>query len=483
LNHDVNSGREPGRRPSGGEGRAERRDEIRSLVAKYDRPGPRYTSYPTAVEFSENVGREAYETRLSEADQHPEAPLSIYLHLPFCAERCLFCGCHVIATEHRERTKPYLSLLAKESALVAERLPHRRRFAQLHLGGGTPTYYSPQELTALTASLLSQFEPVPDAELAVEVDPRVTDGEHIDALAAVGFNRVSMGVQDFDPAVQERIHRRQSPEQTSTLIERARERGYRGINVDLIYGLPLQTATGFERTLEQVIDMGADRVAVYSFAYVPWMRGHQKKLNPDELPSNDAKLELFAIARERLLNAGYEAIGMDHFAKPDDELSRARKKGRLRRNFQGYAVTPGDDVIALGLSGIGDVRGLVVQNSKKLSTYGDAVERGELPVERGLIRSRDDAMRSELIEQLMCNFDVEIGPFERRWGITFGDYFACDLAQLAPYVAEGLVSSNEDRIRATPLGEMFVRNLAMCFDRYMREKHGHASQHTFSRTV
>ena len=294
---------------SGEAHRPEDRETILKLVAKYDQPGPRYTSYPTAVELSEDVGRNEYEQKLEEANALGDAPLSLYVHLPFCDERCLFCGCHVIITPHHERSRPYLDLLKKEIALVAERLPERRGFAQLHFGGGTPTYYSPKELDSLAGALLANFSPLEGAELAVELDPRVTTKEHIDVLAERGFNRMSMGVQDFTPEVQAKVHRVQSPEETRAVVEHGRRRGYRGINVDLIYGLPLQTTKGFESTVEQVIEMGVDRVACYSFAYVPWIRGHQRKIGKEELPGRDVKFELFALTRELFLEAGYEPIG------------------------------------------------------------------------------------------------------------------------------------------------------------------------------
>lgn len=459
------------------------RATIRRLIDKYDRPGPRYTSYPTAVEFSNEFGREQYENRLREADSLEDAPLSLYCHLPFCEERCLFCGCHVIITRHHERADPYLDLLKREIRMVSEIAPRRRKFAQLHLGGGTPTYFSPGDLRGLVEELLRFYEPLPGAEMAIEVDPRVTTMEHIDALAEVGFNRISMGVQDFTPEVQERIHRVQSPEQTRAIVDHARRRGYSGINIDLIYGLPLQTPESFEKTVEQVIEIGVDRVACYSFAYVPWLQGHQKKLDQSELPTREVKMELFAIVRERLIGAGYQAIGMDHFARPDDELARARGEGRLRRNFQGYAVIPGDDVFGFGISAIGDVRGALVQNEKKLSDYAEAVSQGRLPASRGFLRSRDDTIRADVIHRLMCNFVIDIGEVERSWGLSFGDYFGKDLELLAPHVDEGLVTLDERAIRATPVGELFVRNLAMCFDRYMREKHANESKPVFSRTV
>jgi oxygen-independent coproporphyrinogen-3 oxidase len=454
------------------------------LLARHDVSGPRYTSYPTAVEFHDGISAADYERRLAEANAvGPDAPLSLYVHLPFCQERCLFCGCHVIITKHREVAAPYLELLKREVTMLAGRLPNRRRFAQLHLGGGTPTYYEPAQLSDLLGHLLDHFEPLPGAELAIEVDPRVTTTAHLDALADLGFNRVSMGVQDLTPAVQEAIGRIQSLDQTRRLIEHARTRGFHGINVDLIYGLPLQTEETFEQTVNAVIGLGVDRAAVYSFAFVPWVRGHQKKLEESDFPEAALKLRLFAIARERFLQAGFEPIGMDHFARPDDDLGRAKHEGRLRRNFQGYAVIPGDDVIGLGISAIGDVRGAYVQNEKKLSTYEASVLAGQLPVARGVARSLDDDIRRTVIHELMCNFGVDIPLVERRFGIDFASYFAEDLRLLASHERDGLATVSPTRIGVTPVGELIVRNIAMCFDRYMREKHASDAKPVFSRTV
>lgn len=460
------------------------RDTVQEFVAKYDRPGPRYTSYPTAVEFSDDVGADIYEQRLAEADGlGPDAPLSLYGHLPFCEEQCLFCACHVIISPDHERAAPYLEMMRREIELLAKRMPKRRKFAQLHLGGGTPTYYSPEELKTLVKAILSEYEPIEGAEIAVEVDPRVTSFEHLDVLAELGFNRMSMGVQDFTLEVQERVHRIQTAEKTQALVEHGRRRGYRGINMDLIYGLPLQTPETFEATVDRVLEIAPDRVACYSFAYVPWMQGHQKKLDETELPSREVKVELFAIIREKLLGAGYETIGMDHFAKPDDELAIAKAAGRLRRNFQGYAVIPGDDVLGFGVSAIGDVRGALIQNEKKLSRYGKRVLEGRLPVARGFVRSRDDEIRCDVIHRLMCNFVVDIPAVEALWSIDFASYFAPDLELLNAYQDEGLVEVEPGIVRATPVGELFVRNLAMCFDLYMREKHQHGGKPVFSRTV
>ena len=453
------------------------------LLSRYDRPGPRYTSYPTAVEFHEGVTGADYLDCLAAANAMGDAPLSLYIHLPFCEERCLFCGCHTIITRHKDVAVPYLGLLGREIELLAARLPDRRSFAQLHLGGGTPTYYTPQQLDGLVGGLLKHFTPLPGAELAFEADPRVTTSEHLDALARLGFNRVSFGVQDLNRDVQEAINRVQTREQTARLVDHAREKGYRGINVDLIYGLPLQTPETFEKTVDSVIALGPDRAAVYSFAFVPWVRGSQKKIEEDQLPAPDVKVQLFAIARERFLAAGYEPIGMDHFARPDDDLAIARREGTLRRNFQGYAVIPGDDVMGLGISAIGDVRGSYFQNEKKLSTYEEVIGEDRLPVYRGVRRSPDDELRRTVIHELMCNFRVDARAIERQYGIDFAKYFADDLALLAPHERDGMVVVSAAGLQATPVGELFVRNLAMCFDRYQREKHAEGTKPVFSRTV
>lgn len=453
------------------------------LLAKHDQPGPRYTSYPTAVEFNDEVGREDYEACLAAANQEGDAPLSVYMHLPFCEERCLFCGCHVIISPDKAKARPYVGMLEREIDLVAERLPDRRKISQLHLGGGTPTYQSAQELSQLLTHFFKHFEATPDAELAIECDPRVTSEEQIDVLADHGFNRISFGVQDFSRPVQEAINRVQSEEETLKLIERARSHGFRGINVDLIYGLPLQTLETFEESVETVIGFGADRAAVYSFAFVPWIRGHMKNLAESDFPDRELKFDLFAMARERFLAAGYRAIGMDHFAKPDDELSLALEERRLRRNFQGYAVIPADDVVGLGISAIGDIRGAYIQNMKKLSDYRHSIEAGQLPVERGVKLQGEDAMRRVLIHELMCNQRVSKSMIEGRFGVDFDKTFATDLERLSPLIDSGLAEIDGDHIAATPIGEMFIRNVARCFDTYWRDKHEGQDKPTFSRTV
>mgnify|MGYP002628540120 CR=1 FL=1 len=456
---------------------------VAELLAKYDRPGPRYTSYPTAIEFDDSMNAPVYETILANANKKADEPLSVYMHLPFCEERCLFCGCHVIISPHKEKAVPYIDMIEKEIDMLAARLPDRRTISQLHLGGGTPTYQTPKQLDRLMTRFFSYFQRTSNAELAIEVDPRVTSAEHIDVLADHGFNRISLGVQDFTPEVQVAINRVQSVKQTQDIIDHARRRSFTGVNVDLIYGLPHQRTDTFETTVNTVIDMGADRSAVYSFAFVPWIRGHQRKLMEDNLPDPATKFELFGLVRERFLAAGYEPIGMDHFAKQEDELSKAKRDGTLRRNFQGYAVIPAEDVIGLGISAIGDIGGAYVQNNKKLSTYGEALNRDELPIEKGLALTEDDKLRRVVIHEFMCNFRIDRRAIESRFGLNFDEAFPEDLTRLEDHAKNGMVTIDQDEIRATPEGELFIRNLAMCFDVYWREKHEGKGKDIFSKTV
>ena len=456
---------------------------VADLLAKYDRPGPRYTSYPTAIEFDDSMNAGVYEDILGKANERTDDPLSVYMHLPFCEERCLFCGCHVIISPHKEKAVPYIGMLEAEIDMLAARLPDRRKISQLHLGGGTPTYQTPKQLDLLLTRFFGHFERTSDAELAIEVDPRVTSAEHIDVLADHGFNRISLGVQDFTNEVQVAINRVQSIQQTQDIIDHARKRGFTGVNVDLIYGLPHQKPETFEATVNQVIEMGADRSAVYSFAFVPWIRGHQRKLMEDNLPTPAVKFELFGLVRERFLAAGYEPIGMDHFAKQEDELSVAKRNGTLRRNFQGYAVIPAEDVIGLGISAIGDIGGAYVQNNKKLSTYGEAIAKNQLPIEKGLALTEDDKLRRVVIHEFMCNFRIDRRGIESRFGLDFASTFAEDLARLEDHAKNGMVHIDDDEIRATPEGELFIRNLAMCFDVYWRERHEGKGKNLFSKTV
>lgn len=452
-------------------------------VRRFDRPGPRYTSYPTAVEFHEGVGAEVYREKLTEANaQGSNAPLSLYAHLPFCEHRCLFCGCHVVITPHMPVAEKYLEYVKLEVDRVAGLLPDRSALVQMHWGGGTPTYFSPDQLSDLMAKYREHFHFAAGAEVAIEVDPRVTSHDHLDRLAALGFNRLSMGVQDLTPEVQEAITRDQTSEQTADLMEYARKVGFNeGINLDLIYGLPEQRLATFESNLEQILELRPDRVALYSFAYVPWIRGHQKKLDKDSLPSADLKLELYLMAMERFLGAGYEPIGMDHFALPDDELAVAAGEGRLHRNFMGYSVMPASEMIAFGISGIGEVQGAFFQNEKKLSTYYEALDAGGLPIQRGYVLNEDDRIRQHVIREIMCNFQVSKAEVSERFGIEFDEYFSSSLGLLGEMRDAGFVEVTEGRLLVREEGRLFVRNICMVFDRYLEAKAGDGR--VFSRTV
>lgn len=455
------------------------------LLARYNKPGPRYTSYPTAVEFHEGVTDAVYVERLAAANAAPTEPLSVYMHLPFCEERCSYCGCFVVITKHREVTDRYLDYLEREIDLLAAHLPDRRQVSQLHWGGGTPTYFSADQLARLHHRFRRHFIVTPEAEIGVEIDPRVTSREHLTVLRSLGFNRLSMGVQDFAPEVQEAVNRVQSYELTRALVDHARALGFRSINIDLIYGLPFQTTTGFARTLDQVLTMRPERVAVYSFAFVPWMKAHMKHLPEESLPPAAVKMALLMLAQDAFGGAGYQQIGMDHFAVPEDELARAIETRTLHRNFMGYTVQSACDMVALGVSAIGDVQGAFVQNTKKLNEYYDAIDTGRFPIARGYALDDDDTLRRFVITELMCNGRLDVADVERRFGIRVADYFAAALAQLTgpdSPEADGLVEVNAGGVTVTPRGRPFVRNICMPFDRYLRARIAGPTP-VFSRTV
>jgi oxygen-independent coproporphyrinogen-3 oxidase len=459
--------------------------ETAELLARYDRPGPRYTSYPTAVEFHEGFTEADYRDRLAAADRRSAAPLSLYAHLPFCEARCLFCGCNVVITRHRDVAARYLEDLEREIDLLAGALRTRRTLAQMHWGGGTPTYYTPEQLERLFRAIAQHFTFTPDADIGIEADPRVTTTEHLERLRALGFNRLSLGVQDFAPEVQEAVHRIQSVEQTDALVSHARALGFSSVNLDLIFGLPHQSAAGFAKTLEQVLAIRPDRLAVYSFAYVPWIKGHMKRIDSETLPPAQVKLELLALAIDTLTGAGYRQIGMDHFALPEDDLARAADDGTLYRNFMGYSVRAAPDLVGLGASAIGDVAGAFAQNTKKLSEYAAAVGAGRFPTERGYALSPDDLRRREVITRLMCAFRVEFGAFEERFGVSFAECFAAELDLLQGddgSVRHGLVELSGEAMALTPLGRAFVRSVCMTFDRYLAHRTAGPAP-VFSRTV
>ena len=456
---------------------------IATLVRRYDRPGPRYTSYPTALEFHPGFGDVAYRERLDLAAIARDEPLSLYVHLPFCEERCAYCGCTVVATRRREVASKYLEYVAREVRLLAGHLTNRRRLAQLHWGGGTPTYFSTAELQWLHDSISRHFILQPDAECAVEIDPRVTSPEQLRALRRMGFNRLSMGVQDFTAEVQAAIGRRQTENQTRGLFDYARQVGFDSINVDLIYGLPRQALASFTRTIASIVQMRPDRIAVYSYAHVPWLRPSQKRIKIEDLPAPAQKIELIGAAADGFLRAGYEAIGMDHFALPSDDLAVAARAGRLHRNFMGYTTRHAADVVAVGISAISDVRGAFAQNVKKLPAYYAALDQGRLPIARGYLLNSDDLIRRQVITDLMCNFRIDGADTERRFGVQLDTYFAAELRRLrAPGgpVADGLLDITGSGLAVTPRGRLFVRSICMHFDKYLPAA---LAQPAFSRTI
>ncbi len=455
------------------------------LLARYDRPGPRYTSYPTAVEFHPGFTEADYRERLAAADAQVEDPLSLYAHLPFCEERCLFCGCNVVITRHRDVADRYLDHVLLEIDLLARHLPARRRVSQMHWGGGTPTYYPPADLDRLFRAVAERFEFTADAEIGIEADPRVTSVEHIAALRRMGFNRISMGVQDFAPEVQRAVHRIQGYALTRDLVDRSREEGFGSVNLDLIYGLPYQSLEGFHRTLERVLEIRPERVAVYSFAYVPWIKAHMKHFPKEALPDASLKLELLAMTIDAFTSAGYAQIGMDHFALPEDELSRAVEARTLHRNFMGYTVQAARDMVAVGISGIGDIQGGYAQNVKKLPEYYSALVAGRFPIERGYRLDADDVVRRHIITRLMCNFHLDVREVEQLFDLSFRDAFAVELAELSgpdSPVSHGLLEITPETLTVTTRGRLFVRNICMAFDRHLREKAA-GEKPVFSRTV
>ena len=440
------------------------------LLHRYNVPGPRYTSYPTAPVWKEGFTAADYGSVLREsASAEKPAPLSLYVHLPFCEKLCYFCGCTVVITGTQHALEAdYLDILEKEIDWVAARVGEGRQVVQFHLGGGTPTYFTPERLKRLGRKFRERFTFAADAEIGVEVDPRVTTRDHLLALARLGFNRLSMGVQDFEPRVQVAVNRVQPYEDTKQLVEQARALGFPSINMDLIFGLPFQTAASFSDTIDKVVDIAPDRLAVYSYANVPWMKKHQNVLLP-HLPDEQTKFQIFRTALERFSDAGFEYIGMDHFARPDDELSRARRDRTLHRNFQGYTTKAGTDLIGLGMSAIGSVGDYYVQNRRELPDYRRAAAREGAATFRGCRLSADDRLRRTVIGNLLCHGVVIKREIEEAFGIRFDDTFADALERLHPCAEDGLVELSAGEIRATPLGRVFLRNLAMPFDAYLAQ--------------
>ena len=445
------------------------------LVRRYTRSGPRYTSYPTALHFVDQTPQ-TYAQRLRTAARRVQDPWSVYIHVPFCRQRCTFCACAVVPTREHDRVAPQLvAALGEELRLVGAQIGERRKLAQLHLGGGTPTYLEPHLLDELYTQALADFEPLPDMESSIELDPRVTTGEHVEVLSRHGVNRISLGVQDFDAEVQREIGRDQSAAQTHELVRLARAGGMDQINMDLVYGLPGQSLDTIRETVAQVVEMAPTRVALYGYAHVPWMRANQRAIRVELLPRAERRLELFLAARAAFEAAGYESIGLDHFALPSDPLARAYDEGRVHRNFMGYTVKSGADTLGLGPTAIGDVDGAMFQNEAKLGRWHAAVAAGSLPVASGLVRSEDDLLRGQVIADLMCRGAVSKAGIAARFEIDFDHRFELELRDLEPFLADALVVNGPEHLTLTERGRTFVRNIAMVFDAYQPGSSRHSS--------
>jgi oxygen-independent coproporphyrinogen-3 oxidase len=459
------------------------REVPRGLIERYGVAAPRYTSYPTAVDWKGNFDPASYPDRLRAAAADPR-PLSVYVHIPFCETRCLFCGCNVVITRRHDRGLPYVEDVHREVAAAAATGIGARPVSQYQWGGGTPTFLTEDELTRLHRAFTSVFTFTPDAEIAIEVDPRHASSGQIRVLRDLGFNRISAGIQDFDPKVQDAINRVQSEEETRAVIDEARAAGFSSVNVDLIYGLPYQTLEGFDRTLDRVIAMRPERIALFHYAHVPWIRKHQEALPKEAFPDPETRSRIFVHATLRLVDAGWETIGLDHFALPDDELARARRAGGLERNFMGYTTRRGADLLPFGVSSIGEVRGAFVQNPREVEAWSQKVREAGHAVERGHVLDRDDSMRRDVIMRMMCQGRIDKRAIEAAWGIRFDDEFRTEIADLAAPEQDGLVVRGRDEIAATALGQLFLRNLALPFDRYFRARSAgsEGAGKTFSRT-
>lgn len=448
------------------------------LVRKYDRPGPRYTSYPTAPHFGEEFQLADWEAHIANNNQTSERPLSLYFHVPFCDTLCWFCGCTTLISRQRGPIDEYVDYLFREIDLYADRLNPDREVVQIHFGGGTPTHLTPEQIRIVGERLHSTFRIASDAEISIEMDPRGLTREHIDALAKAGFNRASLGVQDFDPKVQQAVNRVHDEALVSEVLTGIREAGFKSLNLDLIYGLPHQTVASFNDTIQTILDFEPDRLAVFSYAHVPWMKPHMKLIREEDLPAPEEKLGMLKLIIETLTRSGYEYIGMDHFARESDELTIAQRSGTLQRNFQGYSTRAGADIYAMGMSSISQLPRCYAQHSKDLPAYYEAIDAGKLPVIKGITLSEDDALRRDVIMRLMCDMALDYDALSTSLGIDFKSHFSDELDRISLFEEDELVVMSDNGVRVTQQGRLFIRNIAMTFDAYLEESHAR-----FSRTV
>jgi oxygen-independent coproporphyrinogen III oxidase len=450
------------------------------LVEKYNQPGPRYTSYPPATRFVAPFSSERLLERIEENNRTATRDLSLYFHLPFCKSLCWYCGCNTVITTQQDQSAAYLNLIAREIALIKARIHPDRKVTQIHFGGGTPTFLMPEELWRLGEMIRDNFKVADDVEFGVEIDPRRLTIQHVKALRAIGCNRASLGVQDHNPAVQVAIHRIQPKEMTAQAVEWLRGQGVNFINIDLIYGLPHQTKESFGKTIDEVLEFVPDRLAVFSYAHVPWIKPAQKLLQTDALPGAETKLELLKLTIEKLTREGqFVYIGMDHFARPDDELTVAQKNKTLQRNFQGYSTRGDADIYSFGISSISQAEGAYWQNRKELPFYEEALLRNELPIERGYILTDEDILRRTTIMRLMCDLGVNYGEMSKQLGLNFREHFAQEIGALSDLEADSLLIRSDSGIAITDTGRLFIRNIAMRFDAYLPQE----AERRFSRTI
>jgi oxygen-independent coproporphyrinogen-3 oxidase len=453
------------------------------LIKRYDVAGPRYTSYPTAVQFMEGFDAEAYRrhTAASNNELIPK-PLSLYVHLPFCKSLCYYCGCMKKVTRHQHQADHYLDLLNREIGMQGELFDHDREVVQLHFGGGTPTFHNDQQLSALMEQLGRHFSLSCDdsREFSIEVDPRTVGADRLAALADIGFNRISLGIQDIDPKVQEAVNRVQDPAASLEMIGNARKFGFNSVSVDLIYGLPLQTVESFGQTIDTVVSARPDRLAVYNYAHLPQLFRAQRMIDADDIPSPETKLQLMELTIDKLTGAGYVYIGMDHFALPEDELTVAQREGGLQRNFQGYSTRRGCDLVGLGVSSIGKVGDCYAQNIKDIQSWQTTVNEGVLPIWRGIGLTTEDRLRRRIIESIMCHGEIRFEVFEADYAIDFNEHFAPELVCLEQMEEDGLIRMQGDAVLVTPPGRLLLRNIAMVFDEYLQSRE---SQPRYSRVI
>ncbi len=452
-----------------------------TLIAKYDQSGPRYTSYPTAVQFHGGFDAQDYRA-VAHASNDPGKPLSLYFHLPFCDTVCFYCACNKIATKDRSRATDYLLQLYKEIEMQGRLFDRSRRVKQLHWGGGTPTFISHDEMRELMRVTGEYFSLLDDddGEYSIEIDPREATGDTVALLRDIGFNRMSLGVQDLDERVQKAVNRIQSESQTMTVLEAARGEGFRSVSIDLIYGLPLQSVASFQRTLDRIIEVEPDRLSVFNYAHLPERFKPQRRINAVDLPAPQEKLEILGMTIERLTEAGYVYIGMDHFARPEDELTLAQKNGTLYRNFQGYSTHADCDLVAMGVTSIGMIGPTYSQNVRSIEEYYQRLSEGLLPVFRGFKLNRDDLIRRDVITRLICHFALDFAGLQSVWGIRFADYFAEELKRLQDMAEDGLLTLDNTGIRVRPPGRLLIRNVCMVFDAYLDSKQ---SRNSFSKVI